>query len=100
MPLSSRNGGAMLPHEGPFYDRSPTGKRIAVSGINIYRCRERQDAAEWDSLRASSGVFVSCRALVNLIDCAKQDRRNTWGMQIHDAIPRTMSDDRTESSFR
>jgi steroid delta-isomerase-like uncharacterized protein len=35
-------------HEGPFHGIAPTGRRIRVSGMNLYRIVEGKVAQEWE----------------------------------------------------
>jgi steroid delta-isomerase-like uncharacterized protein len=37
-------------HEGEFHGILPTGKRIHVSGINVYQTEEGKIAAEWEQM--------------------------------------------------
>jgi steroid delta-isomerase-like uncharacterized protein len=35
-------------HQGPFHGLPPTGRRVRVSGINVYRVEAGKVAAEWE----------------------------------------------------
>lgn len=37
-------------HGGPFHGIPPTGRRVHVSGINMYRIAEGKIAAEWEEM--------------------------------------------------
>ena len=37
-------------HEGPFHGIPPTGKRISVAGINMYRIENGRVAQEWEQM--------------------------------------------------
>ena len=51
--IAEANGAAvrwsgLVTHEGPFRGIPPTGRRIAVTGINVYEISEGRIAAEWE----------------------------------------------------
>lgn len=37
-------------HEGPFHGIPPTGRRVHVSGMNMYRLAEGRIAEEWEQM--------------------------------------------------
>ncbi len=40
----------LVTHGGPFRNLPPTGRRIAVSGISVYRIVDGRIAAEWEQM--------------------------------------------------
>ncbi len=40
----------VVTHSGPFYGIPPTGKRVKVSGINLYRASGDRIEAEWEQM--------------------------------------------------
>jgi steroid delta-isomerase-like uncharacterized protein len=49
-------------HEGPFHGIPATGKRISVSGINLYRTQDGRIAQEWEQMD-SLGMLAQLGAL-------------------------------------
>jgi steroid delta-isomerase-like uncharacterized protein len=48
--LAAARWHGQMTHNGPFRGQAPTGRRISLSGTNVYRIEDGRIAAEWEQM--------------------------------------------------